>query len=493
MEDEYERRNKNYEFTMKVLFVSWELDPFFKFGGLGDVARSLPGALRNLGVDIRIAIPFYDKVKLGHLKPEKKAVFIMEYGGKKERVEAYEVTHPLTKVQVYLLKNAKHLSEDKRGLTFSFFDKAVVELCRKNYLDFTPDIIHCNDHHTGLIPLLVKESKLPIKSILTIHNLAHQGIIPIDIVMNLGLPRSKFLSLAWDREADSINFMMEAIMHADIVNTVSPTYAREIKTREFGAGMDEILRGKEGRLFGILNGIDREEEILEHYKKAAYPYLKPAKITGKHKIYAWEEGKRLNKLALQKKAGLPVTDKAPLMSFVGRLAEGQKGLDILYKMLKNIDGTKYQMAVLGTGDKKWEDKFRWLCRFYPKNMYCDLNFDPAMAVEIYAASDFILIPSKFEPCGLIQMIGMLCGTLPVAHKTGGLADSIIDGKNGFLFESYSEASLKNAVDKALEVWHHKRKVYKKMVEAAMATDLSWQKSAQEYKSLYDKLAEGVFS
>ncbi len=478
---------------MKVLFVSWELDPIFKVGGLGDVARSLPRVLKDLGVDIRIIMPFYKKVKLGRLLKTKRVSFKIEYGGKKEKVDIIEVSHPSSKAPVYLVKNKQYLDIVQRGETFVFFDKVVAEILYKDYLHWLPDIVHCNDHHTGLIPLFIKEYKLPIKTLLTIHNLEHQGITAISTVLKLALGRSKFISLAWDKSASYVNFLMEAIIHVDIINTVSPTYAKEIKTPEFGEKLDEVLRGKEGRLFGILNGIEIEEEKLKHFKEVKYPYLQPqSMVTKKKRVYGWEEGKRLNKKYLQKNLGLAVTESIPLLSFIGRLAGDQKGLDILYQMLKNIEKFSFQLVILGTGSKDWEDKLSWLSKFYPKNISCILRFDQPIAAQIYASSDFILVPSKFEPCGLVQMIGMLCGTIPIAHKTGGLMDSIKDGENGFLFDSYSSVTLRNSLDKAVKIWKYKKSVYNKLVDEAFKTDLSWSKSARQYLELYYKLVRGGY-
>lgn len=468
---------------MKVLFVSWELDPFFKFGGLGDVSRSLPAALKELGVDIRNIIPFYDVLKFGRTKRRETGNFEVIYGGKKEKVEIYEVQNPKNNVPVYLLRNKTYLSIAKSPDTFAFFDKAIVEIIQKNYLSFLPDVIHCNDHHTGLIPLLIRAMKLPVKTILTIHNLSYQGRNSTEVLEKLEVNHLKSKIMNWEIESRQLNFLMEGIIHADLVTTVSPTYAKEIMTEEFGVGLEEVLRGKEGRVLGILNGIDVKFNHLLHSKAVKYPYAQ--------KNLSWEEGKRRNKIYLQKKLGLRIENNIPLFSFIGRFDPRQKGIDIIHKMMRRIDVEKYEFVILGKGNQEWEERYEWLCKFYPKNVSCNFEFNDILAYQIYAASDFILIPSKFEPCGLIQMIAMSFGTLPIAHRTGGLSDSIKDNMNGFLFDDYSSEALEKAVLKALDIWQNKKQQYKIMVVEALKTDFSWKKSAVEYLGLYQKLVDGL--
>ena len=481
---------------MNVLFTVWELDPFIKFGGLGDVARSLPFALKKRGVDIRSALPYYSAVRLGRNKKTKVAKFRVEFAKRNEMVEVYKVFHPLGKNAVYLVRNKRYLEIPKSQDAFAFFDKAIVEAIKNNHLGFVPEIIHCNDHHTGLIPLLVKENKLRVKTILTIHNLAYQGSNPVDIVKKLGLDESKCRVLHWEIKSRKINFLMEGIIHADIVTTVSPTYAKEIKTEEFGAGLEEILRGKEGRIFGILNGIDLDYRLFMHRKVIKIRRRDSSEKYKKHltdeDLGQWEHDKSLNKLFLQRKLGLIENKNIPLLSFIGRFDPRQKGIDILHKMLRRIDVRKFEFIFLGSGNHDWEERFQWLCKFYPKNVSCNFRFDEVLAHQIYAASDFILIPSKFEPCGLIQMMAMFCGTLPIAHKTGGLSDSIKHLVNGFLFEKYSSEALEKTMNEAVEIWRRERTKYRMMVQNAFATDFSWEKSAGEYLNLYTKLYNNTF-
>ncbi len=473
---------------MKVLFTVWELDPFFKIGGLGDVARALPGALKKLGVDIRVMVPYYKVVKMGKNKKVLKAKFHMHYAGRKHAVEVWEVTHPYMQVTAYFLKNSKYLDTVGTVDTWGFFDKAVVEIVKNNILNWQPDIIHLNDCHCGLIPLLLKLEKLPVKTMLTIHNLAYQKKTSMEVIKNMGIDPKKSRALLWEIKEKKINLLMEGIIHADIITTVSPSYAKEILSEEFGAGLNEVLRGREGKIFGILNGIDIDWSHTTHDTAVKYPYgFSEKRVDGKIQYYDWKEGKRLNKKFIQKKLKLKVDSNIPMICFIGRIDALQKGLDILHTMLRRIDQTQFQFVILGSGDPDWEERYKWFSTFYPKYISTNFLFDDKLAHQIYAASDFIVIPSRYEPCGLIQMIAMLFGTLPIAHSTGGLRDSIKDGQNGFLFSPYNSESLERQVIKAVTLWKKDRAGFEKMVENAFKTNFSWDKSAEKYLALYEKL------
>lgn len=477
---------------MKVLFVSWELDPFFKFGGLGDVSRSLPAALKKMGVDIKNVIPCYDVLRLGRNKKTLIGKLKVLYDNKNEIVKIYEVLHPTSGVPVYLLKNKKYLSKVKKADTFPFFDKAIVEMLKGKVTGWIPDIAHCNDNHAGLIPLLIKEEKLSVKTMFTIHNLSYQGAYQVDVLKRLGVDFSKCKVVNWEIKTKKINFLTEGVVHADIVTTVSPTYAKEIMGEEYGAGLEEVLRGREGLVFGILNGIDVNHNNLLHNKMLPYPYLGRVKSADENlklklKEVSWEEGKRLNKAYLQRKLGLTVNASIPLFGFIGRFDAAQKGIDLIHKMARRNEKMYFQLVVLGTGNVDWEERYRWLSTFYPKNVSCNFVFDEKLAKQIYAASDFMLIPSKFEPCGLIQMISMSYGTIPIAYKTGGLKDSIREGVNGFLFDKSTSESLERKVKYAINIWKNDRPLYRKMVEEAMKTNFSWDKSAKEYLRLYEMI------
>ena len=478
---------------MKILFAVWELDPFFKVGGLGDVARSFPAALKEKGVDIRIVLPYYKVLKLGRQRRVMVGEIRCFYDNKNRDVEIYKVEHPISKIPVYLIKNKKYLDIAKFPDTFAFFSLAIAEIIKSNILSWAPDIIHCNDVHTSLVPLLLKEKGVQSKTVLTIHNLSYQGRTVIDILDKLEIEASKCAVLHWEIKSKKICFLIEGIIHADAITTVSPTYAREILTEEYGSGLEDVLSGREGRIFGILNGIDNNWHHMMANRGIKYPYFLTKVGIEKNnelKVYSWEEGKKLNKLYLQKKLGLKIDKSIPLISFIGRFDPFQKGIDLLHKMLRRINLEKYEFAILGSGDPNWEERFQWLAKFYPKNISCNFIFDDVLAHQIYAASDFILIPSKFEPCGLVQMVAMFFGTLPIAHETGGLRDSIKDGETGFLFDKYSTISLEHSLNRAVEIWLQDKKRYKTMVENAMKMDFSWDRSAREYLNLYQKLVDG---
>ena len=473
---------------MKVLFVVWEVDPFFKLGGLGDIARSLPGALINSGVDIRVITPYYKVEKMGRNKKQKIATFSFLYARRKQKVEIWETLHPFTKVPCYFLKNKKYLDKATLTETWGFFDKAVIEILKRNLLNWEPEILHLNDRHCGLIPLLVKAEKLPVKTMMTIHNLAYQGKSPISILTDMGIDHSIVKITKWEIKSHQVNFLMEGIIHSDIVTVVSPTYSKEILTEEFGQGLNEILVGMEGRIFGILNGIDIDWRYNKLDHSVKFPYNLSEKIVDGRKYLNWKDGEKLNKHFLQKKLGLKIDENIPVLCFIGRFDARQKGLDIMHTMLRrNADNMKYQIVILGSGDKDWEERYMWFSTFYPKYISCNLKFDESLAHQIYAGSDFILVPSLYEPCGLIQMIAMLFGTVPIAHDTGGLSDSIKDNFNGFLFEKYSSEALEKTVNKALDLWRNDKERFNKIVENALISDFTWNKSAKEYISLYEKL------
>lgn len=473
---------------MKVLFAVWELGPFFKVGGLGDVARSLPIALSKINVDIRVIFPYYKAVKLLGQKPKKVAEFKVVYDGRKIKTAVYQISFPKYNIPVYLVRNDNYLNVPDDD-TFAFFNLAIIEILKGNLLGWIPDIIHCNDHHTGFIPLLVKHQKLPFKTLMTIHNLDNQGLSPIELVKKMGIEHTNCRVMKWEIKKRKINFLLEAIIHADLINTVSPTYAKEILHERYGAGLDEILGCEKNKIYGILNGIDYDirNPFNDHYLPYHYSSRHAEEDNKKYKIFPVLEGKKLNKLLLQKKLGLKVDKNIPLIGFIGRFSAKQKGIDILHKLIRRLSGDHYQFVILGTGDINWEERFRWFNRFYPKNVFCDFEFDEALASQIYAASDFLVIPSKFEPCGLIQMIAMCYGSLPIARATGGLKDSIDHGKDGFLFRGYSSFSLEKALKQAVKIMINNKERYHKMVIAAMNRDFSWDASAKRYVELYQKL------
>ncbi len=474
---------------MNVLFTVWELDPFFKIGGLGDVARALPGALKELGVDIRVMTPYYKVAKFGRTKKEKVCEFKIMYAGKNETVEIWEIVHPYKNFVAYFLKNKKYLDRALPRETWGFFDKAVVEIIKNNLLSWRPDIIHLNDSHCGFIPLLVRLENLPVKTMLTIHNLAYQKKTSTTVVRHIGIDPASTGPVQWEIKGNQINLLLEGIINSDMITTVSPTYAKEILTEELGNGLNEVLKARQEKIFGILNGIDADFSQTTHDRAINYPYdpVEKRGVNGEIKYYDWKKGKALNKEFLQKKLGLKVKKDIPLLCFIGRIEAPQKGLEILHKMLRRKSKMEFEIVILGSGDPDWEERFKWLSTFSPKYISCNFTYSDKLAHQIYAASDFIVIPSKYEPCGLVQMVAMLFGTIPIAHNTGGLKDSIKDGFNGYLFSTYNSDTLEDTIMKALDVWKNDKKTFETMVQNAFSTDFSWNKSAQEYLTLYQKL------
>jgi len=461
---------------MKVLFAVWELAPFFQVGGLGDVAKSLPKSLHRLRVDVRVILPFYKALKLHKLQKKEIKKFTVIYDGKKEEVVIYQIHFLDENIPVYILKNEKWIDIPSRD-TFAFYDLCVYEILKNNHLSWTPEVVHCHDHHAGLIPLLIKHNNLKFKTLLTIHNLNHQGKYSIDVIKRTGLDHSKCRVIQWEAKKKQINFLLEGIIHADLVNAVSPTYAKEILTEEYGCGLDEIIRNEGQKISGILNGIDYDSRDPAKDKNISFNYGVDKAI----------EGKKLNKTFLQEKLGFTISDEIPLIGFIGRFESKQKGLDIMHKMIRRVNLQKFQFVILGQGEVEWEDQFLWLASFYKKNVSYISVFDKRIASQIYAGADFLLVPSKFEPCGLIQMIAMRYGTLPIARATGGLKDSIDDKINGFLFKKYSSFELEKTMKKAVEIWKNDKKKINEMILNAMKKDFTWDKSAREYIKLYNKL------
>jgi starch synthase len=439
------------------------------------VAKALPKNLFRQGIDVRVILPFYKALKLHKQRKKEVKKIDVIYDGKKQKVTIFQISFLDEKIPVYLIKNEKWLDIPSKD-TFAFYNLCVFEILKYNHLDWISDVVHCQDHHTGLIPLLIKHNNLKFKTLLTIHNLNHQGKYSLDVVKRTGLDHTKCRVIQWEAKKKQINFLLEGIIHADLVNAVSPSYAKEILTEEYGCGLDEIIRNEGQKISGILNGIDYDSLDHKHDKNINFHYGSTAL-----------RGKQLNKKFLQEKLGFTVSDEIPLIGFIGRFESKQKGLDIMHKMIRRVNLQKFQFVILGQGEVEWEDQFLWLARFYKKNVAYISVFDKRIASQIYAGVDFLLVPSKFEPCGLIQMIAMRYGTLPIARATGGLKDSIIDGVDGFLFKKYSSFDLETKMKKAVEIWKHDKNKINEMIVNAMKKDFTWDKSAKEYIKLYNKL------
>jgi starch synthase len=469
---------------MKILFASAEAYPLAKVGGLGDVAGSLPKALHALGHDVRIALPRYGAIRETR---EDLGAFPVRIGGAAQ--EARLKTSAIDGVPVYLIDKSDFYDRPKvyeyedDGKRFGFFGKALLDLMP--VADFWPDIIHCNDWHTALAPAFLKTRYADdpryrsVRSVLTIHNLQHQGLFGRDLFDWTGLPEG-----AWSPEGvefyGKFNFMKAGIVFADLVNTVSPTYAKEIQTPEYGYGLDGLLRARASVLSGILNGIDADVWNPAKDAHIARPYTKSS-------LNRKAEDKR----ALQKEAGLPATAKSPLLGMVSRITE-QKGLDILIPALPEILADGAQVVVLGAGEKKYEGPLAGLAKANA-TLVAYLKYDEALAHRIYAGSDFFLMPSKFEPCGLGQMISLRYGTMPIVRATGGLADTVTDltrdprHGNGFVFSEYTPDALLDATQRAVEFFRAGRG-WATLRQRAMSSDLSWKASAAEYTKWYLRAA-----
>lgn len=465
---------------MKVLFAAYEAAPIYKVGGLGDIAGSLPRFLKKLGVDIRLVIPGYSFIEKAPFLPGSPR-------GKpagQAQVPIYYLSHPR-----YFRKEHHLLEEKEAWEQFAWFSRQI--LASLPDWDFWPDIVHLNDWHVALTAVILKHRFAkddrcpPIATLLTIHNLAYQGVSGPDILKLAGLEKSLCRVLRWDRENRDIDVLMEGIIHADWVNTVSPTYAREILTKDYGYGLDEILKGKEGKLTGVLNGIDYR--LWDPQKDKLLPH--------RYGLTNWQAGKGANKLLLQKSLGL-AGNKRPLLGMVTRLVE-QKGIDLLLgdgrgkSILEQIINFGAQVVVLGQGEKAYIQKLSLMERKLKKTKkFSFLNrFDEGLAHLIYGASDIFLMPSVFEPCGLAQMIAMRYGSLPVVHRTGGLADTVKDGMTGFWFTKYDPPEFFKRIQAALNLCLTDQKKWGKMVENAMREDFSLEKSAREYLHLYQQVLE----
>ncbi|RJR27990.1 glycogen synthase [candidate division WWE3 bacterium] len=465
---------------MKVLLPASEVAPIIKLGGLGDVVGSLPKALAELGVNVDVIVPFYPFAKVENLKLYKSLELNVPYEGTNVPVEVYKTKLPDSDVDVILLKNHKYFSDygKKKSVgeiseidMFSFFDRAVVEYIKSGFNTY--DLIHCNDWHTGMITHLLSDEleKSRPATLFTVHNLLYQGISSADLINDLGIIPGMHPLIDWDIADGDINFMQQGITSSDFVNTVSPTYAKEILTEEYGGSFADILKAREGRLMGILNGIDYTSFPREFNESN------------------WQEIKPKLKSRLIKEFELDNDGSKPIISFVGRLDPNQKGLDILCEALPNILDQDVNFVLLGDGDDVWKQKLLDISKEtkYKGNLGLKLAFDVELAKSIYSGSDFLVVPSKYEPCGLIQMISMWYGTLPVVRDTGGLKDSVKDGKTGIKFTDYKSESLFDAVKKAKDIFYGPAMV--EMVNAAIREDFSWKKSAMSYSDLYKKVVQ----
>jgi starch synthase len=475
---------------MKVLFIASEVSPFAKTGGLADVTGSLPQELISMGHDVRIILPYYKAVAKGDFLVRKIRKSVDVSIGDSIQKGLLRRTN-LSTVPVYLLENREYFHRDylygapekdypDNPRRFAFFCRGVLELMKR--MDYRPDVLHCHDWQTALIPLLLKYeySNDPffanMSVIFTIHNLAYQGLFPVESIGELGLDSSYFTI---DRLEfyGKVNLMKGGILTADLVNTVSETYCKEILTTEHGCGLEGVLLSRGDALSGILNGINYVEwdpatdgEIFRNYTASS------------------SGGKAANKKGLQKLLGLEQDASIPLVGMVSRMID-QKGFDLVGKLLPVFAARKMQLAVIGSGEEKYVRMFDDIRASGAKNIALHEGFDNSLARKIYAGSDIFLMPSRFEPCGLGQLIALRYGAVPVVRSTGGLTDTVVDDKgngreqSGFAFSEYTGPLLLDTLERAFQAYGD-REGWKKIVRCSMTRDFSWKRSALKYEELY---------
>ncbi len=474
---------------MTILLVAAEGVPFVKTGGLADVIGSLPQELKKLGLDVRVMLPKYGdipehfKIEMTHCCDFTVPLSWRQLYGGVQRLEYEGVPFYFIDNEYYFKRPGIYGFPDE-GERFAFFCRAVLEALP--HLDFSPRIIHCHDWHTGMISVFLKAfygadpAYQGIRTVFTIHNLEYQGLFPPEFLEDvLGLPERYF---TWDGVEfnGQVSFIKGGINFADLLTTVSESYAQEIQYPFFGARLDGLLRQRKDVLQGILNGID-----MKIYNPAEDPHI--------CEPYNWKKParKRLNKEELQRKLSLPVRKDVPLIGLVSRLAS-QKGLDLIAHIWEELLSLDVQLVVLGTGEPRYEELFRYVADKYPDKVSANLFFDNRLAHHIYAGSDLFLMPSLYEPCGLGQLIALRYGSLPVVRETGGLRDTVqpynehTGEGNGFTFTNYNAHDLLHVLKEAVSLYQQ-RTTWSKLVKNAMKADFSWYKSAQKYQDLYREL------
>ncbi len=473
---------------LKVILASSEVAPFAKTGGLADVAGSLPGALKKLGIDIRVVMPKYKSIS-GEFadRMEPVAHFYVNITWRCQYCDVFKLEHE--GITYYFIDNDYYF---KRDGIYGYFDEAerFIYFCRAfiemlPIIDFKPDVIHCNDWQTGIVGILLdsdykeREFYKDVKTLFTIHNIKYQGIFPKEIMDDL-------LGLSWEyfhlnsiEYNDCVNFMKAGIAYSDIVNTVSRTYAEEIKHDFFSGGLSGIINSRSSDVFGIINGIDcnkcnpeTESRIFANYS------VKNLK------------GKQINKKMLQEHLGLPVREDVPVIGMISRLVD-LKGFDLIDCVLLDLLEEDIQIVVLGTGEYRYENMFKWAAEVYPHKVSANIKFDETLSHRVYAGSDIFLMPSLSEPCGLSQMFSMRYGTVPVVRETGGLNDTVQPFNEftregtGFAFKNYNAHDMLFTVKRAIQFYHDKP-VWELLVKRVMKQDFSWNRPAKEYLRLYKK-------
>ncbi|HEY5974552.1 MAG TPA: glycogen synthase GlgA [Geobacteraceae bacterium] len=479
---------------MKILMISSEVAPFAQTGGMADVTASLAKALKRLGHDVRLFMPSYRCVqKLGvPLRKARKSVEVPigEMVSKGYLRQAY-----LDDVPVYLLESKEYFDRDDLYGTsdgdypdnhrrFAFFCRGILEVLKK--LDFRPDLLHCHDWQTALVPIILRYEHhsdaffANTATLFTIHNLAYQGVFPRTALEEMGLNKTCY-RIERLEFFGQLNLMKGAILTSDLLNTVSESYCREIQTPEAGCGLDGVLSIRSGQLSGILNGLDTEEWDPASDQRI-FKQFSPDSLAAK----------AINKKGLQKLLGLEVNPDVPLIGIVSRLVE-QKGLNLLEQLLPRLAGEELQLVILGSGDSGISQRLSSFAK-QSRNFSFNLGFNPELAPKIYAGADMFLMPSHFEPCGISQMIALRYGAVPVVRRTGGLGDTVTEERvgnrqpNGFTFDDYTPEALWEVIRRALEAYRNKAK-WRKLMRSGMVCDFSWLHSARRYEELYRRCLE----
>lgn len=473
----------------KVLYVASEAVPFIKTGGLADVVGSLPKCFPKEYFDVRVVIPKYACIKQ-QFKDQLHYItnFYMDLNWRQQYVGIFEMEYE--GIKFYFIDNEEHFSGDKPyyGMPadlekFAFFSKAALSILP--VIDFRPDIIHCHDWQTGLIPVYLKERfqgsdfYRGIKSIMTIHNLKFQGVWDIKTIKNItGLSDYFFTPDKLEANKDA-NYLKGGLVYADAITTVSNTYAEEIKTPFYGEGLDGLMQARSNSLRGIVNGIDYDE-----YNPETDPML-----VKNYNAKTFRKEKVKNKVALQEELGLEKDPKKMMIGMVSRLTD-QKGFDLVTHVMDELCNDEVQFVILGTGDERYENAFRHFAWKYPNKVSTNIYYSEAMSHKVYAACDAFLMPSLFEPCGLSQLMSLRFGTLPIVRETGGLKDTV-EAYNeyektgtGFSFTNYNAHEMMHTVRYAEQIFYDKKRDWNKMVERAMTADFSWKTSAKQYEELY---------
>lgn len=466
----------------KVLFIVDEAYPLYKLGGLGDVGGSLPIALSEAQVDVQILLPFHPEIKADNFSLESK--FTIQYDNETLDVELYRGVLPNSSVPSYLLKENKYISQktdasDNHADKFAVFSLACCEWLHNVDKNWNPEVVHLHDWHTALIPVIAKEkfNSESFKYVITVHNLMYQGRTDTPVLEKMGFNSDSIAFKKSYSPENKLNILLEGLLASDAITIVSPNYLNEILTPEYGENIEDHLIKMKQKMVGILNGLD-----LETFNASKDPH-----INYHYDATTVLDGKKKNKKELLAQLNLDQDLSVPLVGFVGRVDPGQKGVQLIINLIEQnyFEEHQAQFVFLGTGDPNLEDHLhkvaenRDLVRIFTR-------YDEPLASKIYAASDFAVIPSKFEPCGLVQLIAMRYGTIPVARKTGGLADTIRPNLDGFLFEAYDTSTFSSSLTEALESFTQKKK-FTQMILAGMMKDFSWYTSALDYIKVYVSL------